>query len=304
MRQETRRPAELYHLPKFPRKARKGILCQRKQVPHPAAFFQLPRVCLLIILHAALQPPLRIGVADRRLVDLQDQGFQARVALSDGIGLHKFRKPGLLLRILCPVMILQKLPDHVALQKLQLALVPDPKGGIQVDLVEIIADHVLAEAVDGGDLGVVDQRLLPLQMLVFRIGQKPLLQGQAHPLPHLRRSGLREGHYQQAVHIHRLLSLQIAADDRQDPLHQHRRLAGAGRCGHQHVFIPDINHPSLFFRPGYAHFFPSSCIWGFAASKFSGVSASIRCQISGSFRACSLRTWKPFVLASRPQTPR
>ena len=139
--------------------------------------------------------------------------------------------------------------------------------------MKIISNHILAEAVNGGNLRAVNQRLLLLQMFIFRIRLQPFLQGQPHTLPHLRRSGFRKGHHQKPVHIQRFFVLALSADQRKNPFHQNRRLTGTGSRRNQHIFISHINDFFLFLGPSDAH----------------SSSSSIRFQISSSPKIGSLR---------------
>ena len=146
----------------------------------------------------------------------------------------------------------QHLLHHVGFQKLQLTFAGGAEAGIQIDGVEIIADHVGAETVDGVDLSVVNQRLLPLQMLIVRLLLKPPLHRRRQPLPHLpgRRPG--ERHNEKTVDIHRIF---LAGHHGQNPLHQHRRLTGSCGGTHQDIPVGQVNHLFLFFCPLYGHDF-------------------------------------------------
>ena len=153
--------------------------------------------------------------------------------------------------------------------------------------MKIVSNHILTEAVDGRNLGAVNQCLLLLQMLIFRFRLQALLQSQTHPFPHLRGSRFRKGHHKKPVHIQGRLIFPLAADQRKNPLHQNRRLTGTGCSRDQHIFISHIDDFFLFLGPSDAH-----CS-----------SSSIRFQISSSPKMGSLRLWKPPVLLSSPQTP-
>lgn len=64
---------------------------------------------------------------------------------------------------------LQQFLYHLCPEKLSLSLIHDPVIRIQTNDMKIIFQDVAAEAVDGGDLGTLDQRKLPVS------GAHPLL---------------------------------------------------------------------------------------------------------------------------------
>lgn len=62
-------------------------------------------------------------------------------------------------------MFLQQSLQHILFQQLALSLVGHPHGGIQADLLKMVADQIQTETVNGGDQRVVQQRHLALNML-------------------------------------------------------------------------------------------------------------------------------------------
>ena len=81
--------------------------------------------------------------------------------------------------------------------------------------MKMIADNEQTETVDRRDLGVVQQRGLLLQMLVFRLPNEFFSDRTADPLPHFRRRRIGKGHDKKPVNIHRMRPV---ADHLYDPL--------------------------------------------------------------------------------------
>ena len=74
------------------------------------------------------------------------------------IGINQSDKYRVLLT-LCNVILLLHHGVHGSIfQQLHLTLVTNAIAGFQINLIEVIANHVTTKAVDGGDLGVVNQR--------------------------------------------------------------------------------------------------------------------------------------------------
>ena len=98
---------------------------------------------------------------------------------------------------------LQQFLYHLCPEKLSLSLIHNPVIRIQTNDMKIIFQDVAAEAVDGGDLGTLDQRKLPCQVLILFSFGKLLLNGCIQTLPHLscRCSGKR--YDQELINIHR-----------------------------------------------------------------------------------------------------
>ena len=185
---------------------------------HPGALFNLLQRLLFELRPAGSHPFHGPGVALGELPGLEDHILDPGVGLPAAKLLHKSRE------VLSPLLVapLQHLLHHIRPQQGQLPLVSDAEGRVYLQAAVVVADQVQAEAVDGGDLGLGDQGRLKPQMLVLRPGGQKLVHRRADPLPHLRSSSVGEGHHQQLVDIERVLPL---ADDADDPLHKHRRLA-------------------------------------------------------------------------------
>ena len=112
--------------------------------------------------------------------------------------------------------------------------------------MEIILYHIGTEAVYSGDLGMVDQGTLALEMFIFAVFLQPLLNGSGDPLFHLPRRSSGKSHHQQPVNIHRPVFIQ---DPLQDPLYQHRSFSASCRGAYQNVAVPGIYDLLLFFCP-------------------------------------------------------
>ncbi len=87
----------------------------------------------------------------------------------------------------------------------------------------------------GGNLRIVDQSLLPLQVGIVRLAPDGLFYGCAYALPHFRRSGIGESHNKEAVYVHRICRIGNPLDN---PFYQHSRFSAPGRCGYQEVTVP------------------------------------------------------------------
>ena len=86
--------------------------------------------------------------------------------------------------------------------------------------MKVIPYHILAEAVYRRNLGVMNQRLLLLKMLVLRIFFKTLFQSQSDSLSHFCGSCLREGHHKKPVHIERTFLLTLSAHKGENSLYE------------------------------------------------------------------------------------
>ncbi len=80
--------------------------------------------------------------------------------------------------------------------------------------MKIIPNHILAKAMDGSNLGIVNQGLLLLQMHAFRLCLQLFCKGKADPLPHFRRRRIGESYYQKLIHIYGRIPLTFCADQR------------------------------------------------------------------------------------------
>ena len=144
----------------------------------------------------------------------------------------------------------------------------------------MVPDNIKAEAVNGGDLGIMDQRQLLKQMGISRIiihsGGKSL----GNPLPHLGRRRIGKGNHKEPVDIHRMLPV---AYHLYDPFHQYRRFSAACRRRDQKRTAPVLDGGALGRRPfRRAHIFPSPC----------ALHASARVS-NTSFGACTLVSPRP-----------
>ena len=194
----------------------------------------------MVVFPALLQPEFGLGPAGRHGIEVRDHLLQAPVVTARTEIGGAFQKG----RIRLLIAFLQKAVQDIRGHELALCLVHDPEIRIQIDLAEIIPQQIAAEAVDGRDLGVVDQSLLPAQMGVGRILPQAVRDGPGDTLPHLggRRPG--KSNDQQAVYVQRTLSF---ADHADDPLHQNGRLAAAGCRGDQYIMVTGFQDPCLFF---------------------------------------------------------
>ena len=83
--------------------------------------------------------------------------------------------------------------------------------------MEIALQHILAEAVNRGDLGVIQQGKLSLQILILRVLFQALVQCVTYPLLHLTRRRLCKGDDQQLINVHGTAFIRHHG---QDTLHQ------------------------------------------------------------------------------------
>ncbi len=132
------------------------------------------------------------------------------------------------------IALLHQLGKSLLLHQLNLPLVRDAEGRVKPDLIEMVAQKIQAEAVYGGDLGIVYQGGLLLDMLGLRIPGKPPCDAVRNPLPHFRRRRVGKGHDEKPVDIHRCLPV---AHPFHNALRQHRRLAAACRRRHQYIAV-------------------------------------------------------------------
>ncbi len=233
---------------------------------------------------AFLQPSNRLGTGDRIFIQLQDHLPDAGPPVSASVALCKTDE----FRPAFSVGLLQKFLHRILFQQTHLSFIRDPEARIQVYGMKIIPDHIEAEAVNRGDLRPGHQRLLSLKPLVPRVFLKSGKKRLPDPLLHLPCRRSRKGGNQQPVHIHRM---SLISNQRQDPLHQHRCLAGTCGCRHQKIFPSGIDHLFLIFRPCHTHI-SSSCF-----------ACCCRCShISIRSIGRSLRFSHPSTFRSNPQT--
>ena len=219
------------------------LLHTRKKPGLPEEIVRIPHGIVLCPLR---QIRLRPGVRHRAPVQSENPVPQLRVP---DAGAEIIRAPGKF-RILLRVLLLQYLREGIGQHELCLHLVHLPEPRVEIDIGKIVVQQKGTEAVDRRDLRRVEQRLLPLQMPVFRILLQPVADGLRNALPHLGCRRARECHNEQPVNIHRIL---LVRDQPDDALDEHRRLAASGRCGDQNVMPPRVDHLLLLCRKLYCH---------------------------------------------------
>ena len=107
--------------------------------------------------------------------------------------------------------------------------------------LEIVAQHLLTEGVDGGNLGGF--QLVQRASEGLGVGGGLLDQPLVEALAHFRRRGFGEGHDQHAV------QMKPAADKLHDALDKHSGLAGSRRRAHEDGVILCIDGLQLLGRP-------------------------------------------------------
>ena len=107
------------------------------------------------------------------------------------------------------------------------------------------------------DLGMVQKRLLPLQVIIVRVRLDRFLERLSDSLPHLPGGSTGKGHDQKFVHIDRVFRV---CHQGKNPLHKNRRLSGTGSRAHQKILPSQTDHLLLFSGPLYSHVSISSCI--------------------------------------------
>ena len=226
------------------------------QLLHPRAGIQAV-LRHIVILFMLFQPFLRPGIAHGEFVQGKELLLQPFVvSLGRKIFRHLLKtsgprslRPASVLRLM-PFLrflrfglflreaFLQQVGKHIPLQQPDLSLIRHPEIRIQSDLVEMVADQIQAEAVDGGDLGMVDEGELPDQMGVLRLLLHCPGKGKADPLPHLRGGGAGKGHHQKPVDVHGMNGILHHSDD---PFYQNGRFAAARGGGDQHALSPRVD---------------------------------------------------------------
>ena len=220
-----------------------GIL---PQFFHPYTGHQFFLCPDLICLCTGIQPFQGPGITHGKFIHPKNQFRQHFIAFSGGKALHKTVKTfGSLL-----VIALKHLFCHILFQQFDLALIRCAKSGIQIDSVKVIPDHIRTESVDCRDLCVVDQRLLSLQMFIFRILFQIIFHRFRQSLPHL--SGCCPGkcHDQQLVDIDGTI---FSGQFSQDSFYQNSSLTGSCRSTDQDISVPQFNDLLLFRRPLHLH---------------------------------------------------
>ena len=220
-----------------------GIL---PQFPHPDTGCQFFPGSDLICLRTAVQPFQRPGITHGKFIHAKDQFRQHFITFSGGKTLHKAVKTSRPFLIIA----LKHLFCHILFQQFDLALICRAESGIQIDGMKIVSDHIRAESVDRRDLRVVDQRLLSLQVFIFRILFQIIFHRFRQSLPHL--SGCCPGkcHDQQLVDIDGMI---FSGHFPQDSFYQNSSLTGSCRSTDQDISVPQFNDLLLFRRPLHLH---------------------------------------------------
>ena len=169
------------------------------------------------------------------LTHFQNECLKQPVIISGAEILHTPKKSG----IFFGIFFLQEILQHISRNDLALGLVDLAESGVKIDIAEIIAQKKSTEAVDRGDLCIVEQYLLSLQMSITGIPAEPLRNCLPETLPHLGGSSSGKGHYQQPVDIKRMFAL---ADQTDDPFDQDCGLAASGCRRDQYIVISRIQH--------------------------------------------------------------
>ena len=112
--------------------------------------------------------------------------------------------------------------------------------------MKIILHHIRTKTVNSGNLGMMYQGALSLQMFVIPVLLQLFLNGSPNTFLHLpgRRSG--KGYNQQTVNVYGLVFIRDSLDN---TLHQHRCLSAAGRRTDQNVAVSGINDFLLLLCP-------------------------------------------------------
>ena len=172
------------------------------------------------------QPRLRPWPGIGAVVEPQHQLAQVLVAAGSPIGLHQVEEGGRRLGI----PPLEDLVEDFIPQELRLVLAGHPGRRVQAQAVEVLPGQPQAEAVERGDGRPSQEGQLPAQPRVLGPFGQGFLQPVPDPFLHLGGGGLGEGDHQQPVDLHRFPRVEEAPDD---PLHQHRGLAGTRRRADQ-----------------------------------------------------------------------
>ena len=178
----------------------------------------------------------------RALVQLLDQLCDARVGLSLREGVDEVKEILFAGRIL----LLQQILEDITLQQPELSLVSHAEARVEVDRRIVFRDEMLTEGIDGGDARILYTAGLADQLCAVRMLPELLLKRRLDPVPHLLCRRLCEGHDHHLGQLHRIHRVH---DPGNHMLHEHRRLAGARRCGDQQITRCMIDYTFLFSRP-------------------------------------------------------
>jgi len=225
----TEHPRLIQAVPRF-RKHGADIVFQQ---PHPPAFLQVFRRNR-IILFVKFQPFSRPWITHGEFIQSQNLFFQPLFLSRRREIFHTGKKVFPAFR----KIILQHLRQDILHEKLDFPVIRHTEIRIQVNFVKMVPDNIKAEAVNGGDLGIMNQRQLLEQMGISRIiihsGGKSL----GNPLPHLGRRRIGKGNHKEPVDIHRMLPV---AYHLYDPFHQYRRFSAACRRRYENAAAPGID---------------------------------------------------------------
>ena len=167
--------------------------------------------------------------------------------------------------------ILYQFLQGLLLHQPDFSLVCNTKSRVQPDFIEMIPQQKQAEAVDCGNLGIVQQRGLPLNMFGIRAFRQPGGNPCRNPFPHLRSGRVGKCDNQQPVDVHRLC---LVTDHPHDALHQHRGLAASGRRGYQDIPAMQFDGLLLFRCKCNCHFLCPFPILTEAVTQESSMNAS------------------------------
>ena len=117
--------------------------------------------------------------------------------------------------------------------------VADLKVRIHLDQLELLADQLLTERVNRGDLHQIDLIQRQAQMFVLPLLNQPA----ADPLLHLGRRRVGEGDHKKGFRI------RAVPKHPDNPLHHDGGLAASGRGAADDLLRPRVNHSPLRFRP-------------------------------------------------------
>ena len=195
------------------------------------------------------QPRLRGGMALRPAAQVCDQLLQRSIILSGAEVSGTAQKSGVGLRI----FFLQEIPEHIRRNESALCGIDLPESRVQVNVTEIVAQQKGKKAVHRGDLRIVEQDLLPLQMGIARILPQARGDRLTDPLPHLCGGGPGKSYDQQPVNVRGVVPL---TDQAHDALDQDGCLAAAGGRRNQNIVIARIQNLLLRGRKVDAHITP------------------------------------------------
>ena len=134
---------------------------------------------------------------------------------------------------------LHRLLGSLVQQPFQHRVVADAGEGIDAQQFKMLADHPLAESMQGGDFRPVHPLLLAVEVRVARF----LFQGVGDALSHFRCGGAGEGDDQHAGDVSAL------PEHAQHPRHEHRGLAGARGGADQQFRLIGLYGVPLFWCP-------------------------------------------------------